>query len=71
MGDFPFREPGAARYNGPTLVIRGTKSTYVPDEALPVIGAFFPRFEVVDLEAGHWVISERPEEFRGGMCVFF
>ncbi|MCJ1248296.1 hypothetical protein MMC30_005513 [Trapelia coarctata] len=70
MGDFPFRDPDTAHYDGPTLVIRGMKSTYVPDEALPVIGAFFPRFEVVDLEAGHWVISERPEEFRAAVVEF-
>jgi len=36
----------------------------VPDEALPIIGQFFPRFELVDIDAGHWLISEQPEAFR-------
>jgi pimeloyl-ACP methyl ester carboxylesterase len=46
------------------LVVRGTRSPYVADEALPVTGRFFPRFELADVEAGHWLISENPEAFR-------
>lgn len=70
MADFPFRDPEQARYEGPTLFIRGTKSHYVADEALPLIGQFFPRFELLDIESGHWVISEKPEEFRRGVFDF-
>lgn len=66
MADFPFRDPEGARFEGPTLVVRGTNSHYVSDESLPVIGMFFPRFEVLDIEAGHWVMSEKFEEFRAG-----
>ena len=64
MADFPFREPGAVTYDGPTLVVRGTKSRYVSDESLPAIRKFFPNSEVADVEAGHWLISENPEAFR-------
>lgn len=66
MGDFPFKDPEKARYDGPTLFIRGTKSHYIADDVLPVIGRFFPRFEVKDIKCGHWVISEKPEPFRQG-----
>jgi hypothetical protein len=38
----------------------------VSDETLPIIGRFFPRFELVDIDSGHWVISEKPEEFIKG-----
>jgi pimeloyl-ACP methyl ester carboxylesterase len=69
MADFPFKDPEAAQYKGPTLVVRGTKSHYVADEMLPIIGRFFPKFELADIEAGHWVVSEKPEEFRKGMCL--
>ncbi|CAK7904284.1 probable alcohol acetyltransferase [[Candida] anglica] len=48
---------------GPALFIRGTESTYVPDDVLPEIGKYFPDFEVRDVECGHWVISEKPTEF--------
>ncbi|ROW08875.1 hypothetical protein VMCG_02801 [Cytospora schulzeri] len=64
MGDFPYKEPGKVRFGKRALFIRGTKSKYVPDEVLPVVGEFFPLFEVVDVEGGHWVISENPEAFR-------
>lgn len=66
MADFPFTDPDEVRYEGPTLVVRGTKSPYVADEMLPVLGRFFPKFELVDIDSGHWVISEKPEEFRKG-----
>lgn len=48
---------------GPALFVRGTESKYVPDDILPDIGNYFPDFEVRDIKAGHWVISEKPEEF--------
>jgi pimeloyl-ACP methyl ester carboxylesterase len=70
MADFPFRNPDEVRYEKPTLFIRGTKSHYIPDETLPIIGRFFPRFQVVDVEAGHWVISENPEAFRKGKPAY-
>ncbi|SPN98860.1 related to alpha/beta hydrolase [Cephalotrichum gorgonifer] len=70
MGDFPFKDPEAVRFEKPALFVRGTKSTYVPDEVLPLIGQFFPRFRLVDIDAGHWVISENPEEFRRAVVDF-
>lgn len=36
---------------------------------MPAIKTFFPNVRVVDIEAGHWVISEKPEDFRRGECV--
>ena len=70
MADFPFKDPEEARFEGPALFVRGTKSRYVADEMLPVIGRFFPKFEVVDVECGHWVVSEKPEEFRKAVVDF-
>ena len=67
MADFPFKDPDVTRFEGPTLVVRGTKSHYVSDETLPLVGKFFPRFEMVDCDCGHWVIAEKPEEFRQGV----
>lgn len=71
MADFPFKDPDVARFSGPTLFVRGIRSHYIADETLPVIGNFFPRFEVKDIEAGHWVISENPEDFRKGVFRLF
>ncbi|MCJ1373511.1 hypothetical protein MMC20_004739 [Loxospora ochrophaea] len=66
MGDFPFKDPEDTRYDGPTLFVRGTKSHYVADDVLPLIGRFFPRFELQDIDSGHWVISEKPDTFKQG-----
>ncbi|KAK3945025.1 Abhydrolase domain-containing protein IMO32 [Diplogelasinospora grovesii] len=70
LGDFPFKDPGKVRFEKPALFIRGTKSKYVPDEVIPIIGQFFPRFELVDVDAGHWLISENPEAFRQAVIRF-
>lgn len=67
MADFPFRDPDESRFEGPTLVVRGTRSHYVADETLPLIGRFFPKFELLSLDSGHWVMAERFEEFRQGV----
>lgn len=69
MGDFPYTDPRQVRFEKPTLFVRGLHSKYVPDEVLPLVGQFFPRFELADIEAGHWVISEKPEEFRQGESI--
>ena len=69
MGDFPFKDPDEAHYEGPTLFVRGTRSRFVPDDVLPLIGRFFPRFELRDIESGHWVVSEKPEPFRQGSPI--
>lgn len=66
MGDFPFNDPDEAHYDGQTLIVRGTKSHYVADDVLPLIGRFFPSFKLIDIDSGHWVISEKPEAFRQG-----
>ncbi|KAF2715308.1 alpha/beta-hydrolase [Pleomassaria siparia CBS 279.74] len=70
LGDFPFRNPEEARFNKPALFVRGTKSHYVADETIPIIGRFFPRFQMVDVDSGHWVISENPEAFRQAVVEF-
>ncbi|TVY85185.1 Abhydrolase domain-containing protein [Lachnellula suecica] len=70
LGDFPFKNPGEVRFEKRALFVRGTQSKYVPDEALPIIGQFFPRFELADIDAGHWVISEQPEAFRKAVVEF-
>lgn len=64
LGDFPFKDPDQVRFEKPALFVRGTKSKYIPDEVIPIIGRFFPKFQLADIDAGHWLISEQPEEFR-------
>ncbi|KAI1180927.1 alpha beta hydrolase fold family [Nemania sp. FL0916] len=70
LGDFPFRDPDERRFVKPALFVRGSKSKYVPDEAIPVIGRFFPRFRLVDVDAGHWLISEKPNDFLKTVIEF-
>jgi pimeloyl-ACP methyl ester carboxylesterase len=68
MADFPFSEADSKQYKGPTLFVRGTKSRYVSDTTIPAIKKFFPNAQIADVDAGHWLISEKPEAFRQGKC---
>ncbi|KAF1993542.1 alpha/beta-hydrolase [Amniculicola lignicola CBS 123094] len=70
MADFPFTNPDEHTFTKPSLFIRGTRSHYITDETLPIIGRFFPRFQLTDIEAGHWVISENPVDFRKAVVEF-
>jgi pimeloyl-ACP methyl ester carboxylesterase len=56
--DFP------GRYEGPTLVINGERSSYIRPESHPRIQALFPacRFATV-AGVGHWVHAENPAGF--------
>lgn len=54
---------------GPSLFLRGTRSHYVPDRALPLMRRFFPKSEIRDIDASHWVISEQPDLFIKGNAV--
>lgn len=64
-------DPNLARWSkGPALFVRGTDSTYVPDDVFQDIGQYFPHFEVRDVKAGHWLISENPKAFMDVLCEF-
>lgn len=60
VGEWPYEN---VRYNGPTLFIRGTESPYISDEMIPTIGKYFPSFTMEDIQCGHWVMGEKPQEF--------
>ncbi|BAE55868.1 unnamed protein product [Aspergillus oryzae RIB40] len=70
MANFPYAESSSATYDGPTLFVRGTKSRYVSDDTIPAIKKFFPKAQIADVEAGHWLISENPEAFRQKVVTF-
>lgn len=50
-------------FAGPTLFVRGTRSSYIAPSDSADIQRLFPRAQVATLEAGHWVHSEAPDSF--------
>jgi esterase len=62
---------GAACYPGPTFFIRGGRSNYVEDKAIPAISALFPaaRIETIP-EAGHWLHADQPDAFGAAVQQF-
>lgn len=58
-------------YNGPTCVIRGGKSKYVPFEAMKRFTSLFPRSKLVTIsEAGHWLQAQAPDDFVAAVNDF-
>lgn len=62
IASFPNHEGNV--YNGPTCMIRGGKSSYVPFHAMKNFTALFPNTKLVTIsEAGHWLQSQNPDDF--------
>ena len=58
-------------YPGPTLFLRGSKSTYILDTDRAQITAHFPQAEIADISgAGHWLHAENPKEFLQKSLAF-
>ncbi len=56
--------PQKARYEGPTLFLRGERSHYIDEADAAVIERHFPRAEIKTVpNAGHWLHAENPEAF--------
>ncbi len=56
--------PENARFDGPTLFIRGENSPYIHSEDWPEIRKHFPKMKSHTIaNAGHWLHAEAPEEF--------
>ncbi|WP_228852596.1 alpha/beta fold hydrolase [Aegicerativicinus sediminis] len=56
--------PSFAKYDGPTLFVRGDRSEYIHDGDLAHIKHHFPNAVVKTVnDAGHWLHAENPEEF--------
>ncbi len=54
-----------ALFDHSTLFIGGTKSDYITQEDLPLIGKHFPNSQVEMIAgAGHWVHAEKPKELN-------
>lgn len=62
IGGFPVTNQS---FDGPVLWVAGSESDYVSEAQLPLMSQLFPRVELRTVQgAGHWVHSEKPEEFE-------
>jgi esterase len=57
-------------FEGPTLFLRGARSRYIEPEDEVAISRMFPNASIVDIEAGHWLHAERPQEFADAVVRF-
>lgn len=63
--------PEGARFDGPTLFLRGDRSNYIKDEDFPLIRTHFPQAEIKDIKnSGHWLHAENPQDFLQETLTF-
>ena len=63
--------PMGAPWPGPTLVLSGAKSDYVPADARPAFRALFPAARFASLKAaGHWLHADDPAGFIATVAGF-
>ncbi|XP_010817818.1 sn-1-specific diacylglycerol lipase ABHD11 isoform X2 [Bos indicus] len=66
--DFPARQE---TYSGPTLFLRGGNSQFLLPSHYPEIRRLFPRAQMQTVpNAGHWVHSDRPQDFMAAVQSF-
>ena len=71
LSGWPEELAHAAPYPGSVLWVAGATSSYITDDATPVMRALFPRMRKVVIKgAGHWVHSEQPETFLEVLQAF-
>ncbi|KZO96667.1 alpha/beta-hydrolase [Calocera viscosa TUFC12733] len=63
IGDFPYAPDGTHTWGGRTLFVKGDRSKYINRHNIPLITTYFPRAVLESLDTGHWVHSEKPQEF--------
>ncbi|KAJ3161697.1 Alpha/beta hydrolase domain-containing protein 11 [Geranomyces michiganensis] len=69
LWEFPLTNSGVT-WAGDALFIAGSKARYITPQKEPSIRGFFPHADVKYLDAGHWVHSEKPEEFMELVTMF-
>src|SRR5690625_1504002 len=63
--------PKDARFEGPTLFIRGGRSNYIRDEDRDLIEHHFPNARVLTIkDAGHWVHADQPAIFGESVVTY-
>ncbi|KAG6369695.1 Alpha/Beta hydrolase protein [Boletus reticuloceps] len=60
---FPY-VPGERAWSGHALFVKGSKSKFINRHNKPLIKDFFPESAIEELDAGHWIHAEMPNEFK-------
>jgi esterase len=60
-----------SRFYGPTLYVKGGKSSYVSSRYEDQIKSVTPDYEITSIDdAGHYVHAEKPQEFISRIVPF-
>ncbi|CEJ57687.1 hypothetical protein PMG11_06371 [Penicillium brasilianum] len=70
LGDFPYDIGNVPAFQGPTLFLRALQSNFIPQSSFPLISKFFPKSEIVDMDCGHWIVQDKPQQFKEEVVRF-
>lgn len=63
--------PQGVQFTGPVGFIRGTKSDFVLQKGRDAIQKYFPNNRIYDINATHFILNERPQEYVGMVADWF
>ncbi|KAF8135137.1 alpha beta-hydrolase [Boletus edulis] len=56
--------PGERAWSGHALFVKGSKSKFINRHNEPLMKDFFPESAIEELDTGHWIHAEMPNEFK-------
>ncbi|KAF8442264.1 alpha/beta-hydrolase [Boletus edulis BED1] len=56
--------PGERAWSGHALFVKGSKSKFINRHNKPLMKDFFPESAIEELDTGHWIHAEMPNEFK-------
>ncbi|QEU61180.1 hypothetical protein KDRO_E00520 [Kluyveromyces lactis] len=71
VADWPTEEVKDKKFLGPVNFIRATKSAFINPDSLKAINSFFPYNNIHEINATHFVLNERPQEYLRAVIDFF
>jgi esterase len=70
-GDRLVHAPQGDNYLGPSLFLKGEKSTYIEQSHIAIIHCLFPNAALQVVEGvGHWLHAEKPDQFNHLVSTF-
>lgn len=71
MEQWPEADLSGLKYPGPVMVMRGIRSSFILEKHLAeAFPKYFPNFQTIDFDCGHWVVNESPDKFVDEVLKF-
>lgn len=67
---WPTEHVKGLKFEGQVRFLKGTKSAFIDEKGLEAIKEYFPNYSLSELNATHFILNERPQEYVKLICDF-